>query len=81
VTTMPDSLTCVGSRRAARLTRFCTSTAAFSRSRLGSKAMLMVLVPSLLLDELMYRMPSTPLISCSSGMVTLFSTTSELAPT
>src|SRR4030095_15699816 len=37
-------------------------------------------LPSFELLEDMYSMPSTPLICCSSGIVTLFSTTSALAP-
>jgi hypothetical protein len=40
----------------------------------------MVLVPLLVLDELMYRIPSTPLIDSSNGMVTAFSTVSAFAP-
>jgi hypothetical protein len=39
------------------------------------------LVPLFVLDELIYRIPFTPLIASSSGMVTAFSTVSALAPT
>jgi hypothetical protein len=37
--------------------------------------------PSLELVDEMYFMPSTPLSSCSRGVVTAVSTTSALAPT
>ncbi len=37
-------------------------------------------VPSLPLDEVMYCMPSMPLIACSSGVVTAVSTVCALAP-
>jgi hypothetical protein len=37
-------------------------------------------VPSLLLDEVMYCMPSIPLIACSIGVVTAVSTVCALAP-
>ena len=37
-------------------------------------------VPSLPLVEVMYCMPSTPLIACSIGLVTAVSTVSALAP-
>ncbi len=61
--------------------RFCTSTAATSRSRVTSKVTVMVHDPPLLLlDEVMYCMPSTPLIACSSGVVTADSTVWALAP-
>src|SRR6476469_3007837 len=50
-------------------------------SREASKVTVMMLVPSLPLVEVMYRMPSTPLSSCSRGTVTALSTMSELAPT
>ena len=36
--------------------------------------------PLLLLVEVMYCMPSTPLIACSIGIVTADSTTAALAP-
>jgi hypothetical protein len=45
-----------------------------------SKVAVMVLTPSLVLDEVMYFMPSAPLICCSSGVVTADSTVCELAP-
>ena len=40
----------------------------------------MLLVPSLPLVEVMYFMPSAPLICCSSGIVTALSTVCALAP-
>jgi hypothetical protein len=61
-------------------TRFCTSTAAISLSRDESKVAVMVLVPSLLLLEVRYLSPSTPLICLSKIFVTPLSTTSALAP-
>ena len=42
--------------------------------------MVMVLTPLLVLDEDMYVIPSTPLIACSSGVVTAASTVSAFAP-
>ena len=80
-TTTPVWFTCAGSRDAARPTRFWTSTAATSMSRVGSKVTVINETPSLPLAEVMYRIPSTPLSSCSIGIVTALSTTSELAPT
>src|SRR4051794_10602668 len=49
-------------------------------SRVASKVRVMVETPSLPELEVMYRMPSTPLSSCSSGIVTEDSTTSDDAP-
>ena len=60
--------------------RFWTSTAATSMLRLTSKVTVMLHDPSLPLDEVMYIIPSTPLIACSSGVVTAVSTVSALAP-
>jgi hypothetical protein len=37
-------------------------------------------LPSLALTEDMQIMPGTPLICCSNGVVTVFATTSALAP-
>jgi hypothetical protein len=48
---MPSAFTSAGSRPEAVATRFCTSTAATSRSLSGSKVTVMVLVPLLLLVE------------------------------
>ena len=45
-----------------------------------SKTMLIVHTPVFVLDERMYCMPSTPLIACSSGVVTAVSTSSAFAP-
>ena len=79
-TVTPICLTSPGRRPSAWLTRFCTSTAARSGSRVTSNVMLMALKPLLVLDEDMYCMPCTPLIACSSGVVTADSTVSALAP-
>ena len=76
----PVCFTSLGSWASAVETRFCTSTAAASRLRSTSKVMVMVEVPSLPETDWMYRIPSTPLICCSSGTVTAVSTTSALAP-
>ncbi len=80
VTEMPICCTSFGSRPSACEIRFCTSTAARSRLRLTSNVTVMMLVPSLPLVEVMYGMPSTPLMACSSGVVTADSTTCALAP-
>ncbi len=45
-----------------------------------SKVAVTVLTPSLVLEEVMYFMPSAPLICCSSGVVTADSTVCALAP-
>ena len=76
----PVVLTSAGSRPCAVVTRFCTSTAARSTSRPISKVAVMPLPPPLSLLELMYFIPGTPLICCSSGLVTADSTVSALAP-
>ena len=81
VTEMPTCFTSFGSRPSACEMRFCTSTAATSRLRVdvegdGDRATM----PSLPLVEVMYCMPSTPLIACSSGVVTAVSTVCALAP-
>ena len=52
------------------MTRFSMSTVARSGSRLRSNVAVTVLTPSLVLEEVMYFMPSAPLICCSSGVVT-----------
>ena len=80
VTEMPTVFTSFGSRPSTCEMRFCTSTAARSRLRVTSKVTVTVDVPSLPLVEVMYCMPSTPLIACSSGVVTAVSTVSALAP-
>src|SRR5688572_5562906 len=79
-TVTPVWRTSAGSRPSAWLTRFCTSTAAMSGSRDTSNVTVIWLAPLLVLDEAMYCMPSTPLIACSSGVVTAVSTVSALAP-
>ena len=76
----PFVRTSVGSLARAVDTRFCTSTAAMSTSRVTSKTTLMLAAPLLVLDEVMYSMPSTPLIACSSGVVTAVSTACASAP-
>ena len=80
VTEMPTCFTSFGSRPSACEMRFCTSTAAMSRLRVMSNVTMIALVPSLPLVEVMYCMPSTPLIACSSGVVTAVSTVSAFAP-
>ena len=80
VTEMPTCFTSFGSRPSACEMRFCTSTAAMSRLRVMSKVTVIAQVPSLPLVEVMYCMPSTPLIACSSGVVTAVSTVWALAP-
>ena len=56
------------------------STEARSGSRFRSNVATMLLDPSLLLSEVMYFMPSAPLICCSRGLVTALSTVCALAP-
>ena len=80
VTEMPTCLTSFGSRPSACEIRFCTSTAAMSRLRVRSKVTMTLQVPSLPLVEVMYCIPSMPLIACSIGLVTAVSTVSALAP-
>ena len=80
VTAMPFVRTSAGMRPSAWLTRFCTSTAARSGLRPISNVTVMVQKPVLVLDERMYCMPSTPLMTCSSGVVTALSTACALAP-
>ena len=77
---MPICLTAAGSLPEAVLTRFSISTVARSGSRVRSKVAVTVLTPSLVLEEVMYFIPSAPLICCSSGVVTAASTVWELAP-
>ena len=80
MTVTPVCFTSFGRRAWAVETRFCTSTAATSMLRLGSNVTVIWLDPSFELTDVMYLIPSTPLIACSSGVVTELSTTSELAP-
>ena len=77
---MPFVRTSSGIRPNAELTRFCTSTAARSGSRPTSKVTLIELNPLLVLDEVMYTMSSTPLMTVSSGVVTALSTACAFAP-
>src|SRR5580658_534830 len=76
----PVFFTSSGSRPSAWLTRFCTSTEAKSTSRATSNVTVIVLVPSLPLVEVMYFMLGTPLMACSSGIVTADSTVCAFAP-
>src|SRR5580704_3374849 len=76
----PVFFTSFGNRPSAWLTRFCTSTAAKSTSRVTSNVTVMVLTPLLLPVDVMYFMLGTPLMACSSGMVTADSTVCALAP-
>ena len=70
VTEMPTVFTSFGRRPSTCDTRFCTSTAATSMLRLTSKVTVTLDDPLLPLDEVMYCIPSTPLIACSIGCVT-----------
>ena len=79
-TEMPTCFTSFGNRPSACEMRFWTSTAATSRFRETSNVMVIAHVPSLPLVEVMYCMPSTPLIACSSGIVTPVSTVCAFAP-
>src|ERR1700676_4245404 len=56
------------------------STEARSGSRVMSKVAVTELTPLLVLEDVMYFMPSAPLICCSRGVVTADSTVWELAP-
>jgi hypothetical protein len=77
---MPTFFTAAGRRPCAVLTRFWMSTVARSGSRFRSNVAVMVLDPLFPLVELMYFIPSAPLICCSRGMVTALSTVCALAP-
>ena len=80
VTEMPLVRTSAGIRPSAWLTRFCTSIAARSAFRPISNVTVMLENPVLVLEERMYCIPSTPLMTCSSGVVTALSTACALAP-
>jgi hypothetical protein len=80
VTDRPTCFTSFGSRPSACEMRFCTSTAATSRFLDTSKVTVIPHDPSLPLEEVMYCIPSTPLIACSSGIVTAVSTVCAFAP-
>jgi hypothetical protein len=45
-----------------------------------SNVTLIVANPLFVLDDVMYSIPSTPLIACSSGVVTAVSTSCAFAP-
>ena len=77
---MPVFFTALGRRPSAWFTRFCTSTEARSTSRVTSNTTVMLLEPSLPLVEVMYFIPGTPLMACSSGIVTADSTVCAFAP-
>jgi hypothetical protein len=79
-TETPVALTSLGRRPSACETRFCTSTAARSMSRSMSKVTVTEELPSEPEDDWMYFMPSTPLTTCSMGVVTADSMTCALAP-
>ncbi len=80
VTDRPTCFTSFGSRPSAWEILFCTSTAARSRLRSTSKVTVIAHDPSLPLVDWMYCIPWTPLIACSSGVVTAVSTVCALAP-
>src|ERR1700738_5407798 len=69
-----------GSEADACATRFWTSTAAMLRGYPTSNVTVIVEEPSLELEDDMYVIPCTPLICCSSGVVTVSATTWALAP-
>src|SRR5579859_4073243 len=76
----PVFLTSFGNRPNAWFTRFCTSTAARSTSRVTSNVTVIWLVPSFPLEDVRYFIPGTPLIATSSGIVTADSTVCAFAP-
>ncbi len=78
--TTPIRWTSSGSRGSARDTRFCTWICAMSGSVPCLNAMVSTMRPSVAIWEFMYSMPSTPLITCSSGAATVSAMTSGLAP-
>ncbi len=77
---IPTFFTAPGSRPWAVFTRFWMSTVARSGLRVRSKVTTMLLDPSFPLVEVMYFIPSAPLICCSRGIVTALSTVCALAP-
>ena len=80
-TVTPAWRTSSGSRGWAKDTRFCTFTWLMSRLLPLAKATVMLLVPSAPLVEVRNSMFSTPLICCSSTLVTPCSTLTASAPT
>ena len=77
----PRLRTSTGRRASAVLTRFWTSTAARSMLREASNVTEMTDEPSFEDEDVTYFIPCTPLICCSSGIVTPDSTSAALAPT
>ena len=80
MTATPMVRTTSGSVGSAMATRFCTSTWAMFTLVPSSKVTSRVYVPSLLLCDDMYIIPSTPTTCCSIGAATVSATTFELAP-
>ena len=80
-TVMPDWRTSSGRLGWARATRFCTFTWLMSPLLPLAKVISIALVPSAALVEEMKSMFSTPLICCSSTLVTPCSTLTASAPT
>src|SRR5947209_5906068 len=76
----PVCLMTSGSEGRARLTRFWTSTWARLRFMPCLKVTVKLYVPSLVHDDDMYIMPSTPLTCCSIGAATDSATSLALAP-
>ena len=79
-TVTPRRWTSVGRRGVAIATRFCVSTCAVSRSVPSLNVTVSASLPSPVAWLLMYSMFSTPLICCSSGVATVWLTTSAEAP-
>ena len=76
----PAALITSGKLGMARLTRFCTSTWAMSRSTPWWKVTVRLYEPSLVHWLDMYIIPSTPLMYCSMGAATASATSLALAP-
>src|ERR1035437_5322804 len=79
-TITPPCLTTAGNWADARLTRLWMSDATLSMSAPISKLAVSDIEPLEALDEVMYVIPSAPLICCSSGAATALATVSALAP-
>ena len=80
LTVRPLFTTSLGSRPCTVAARFCTFTIAMSGSVPWRKKMPIEPEPLFEALEVMYIMPSTPLIASSNGTTTLFCTVSALAP-
>src|SRR4051812_38924144 len=76
----PVCLMTSGSFGIARLTRFCTRICARFRSTPCSKVIVKLYAPSLVHDDDMYSISSTPLTCSSIGLATDSETTCALAP-